>query len=171
MIRTFARCLALGVLVAVAAAGGRADEPWIHGVYTGESPRPVTLAESEAWHQASTLAEETSGAFVLVGSGRSMQPLYQPGTILVLRQLSFGELKRGQTVLYRNRENKVVAHVLVAKARDGWRARGLNNRMHDMEPVCAENLVGVVVAAYRPVAAQAPVSLASLLPVRRPGLN
>ncbi len=80
-----------------------------------------------------------------------MLPLYEPGTILVLRQLPFAQLKRGQTVLYRNQENKIVAHVLVARTRDGWRAQGLNNRQHDMEPVHEDNLVGVVIAAYRPL--------------------
>lgn len=171
MVRLNPRFIVLGLLLAAAIATTRADDPWIHGIYTGESPRPVALAESVAWQEASCLAEETAGAFVLVGSGQSMQPLYQPGTILVLRQLAFDELKRGQTVLYRSKENKVVAHVLVAKARDGWRARGLNNRIHDMEPVCADNLVGVVVAAYRPVGERSAVTLASFVPVRRPGLN
>jgi signal peptidase I len=171
MSRLLPRFIVLGLLLAAATSTTRADDPWIHGIYTGESPRPVTLAESEAWHQASSLAEETADAFVLVGSGQSMQPLYQPGTILVLRQLTFSDLKRGQTVLYRNKNNKVVAHVLVAKARDGWRARGLNNRIHDMEPVHAENLVGVVVAAYRPVGPRAAVTLAAVAPFKRTGLN
>lgn len=171
MLRLLSRCILLGLLISAASSVSRADEQWIHGIYTGESPRPVVLAERDAWQEASSLAAETSGAFVLVGSGQSMQPLYQPGTILVLRELSYGELKRGQTVLYRSKENKVVAHVLVAKARDGWRARGLNNRIHDMEPVCAENLVGVVVAAYRPVGERAALTVASIVPVKRAGLN
>ena len=56
---------------------------------------------------------------------------------------------------------KVVAHVLVAKVRDGWRVAGLNNRSHDMEPVLAENLVGVVIAAFQPLPT-ARVQLAAL---------
>lgn len=139
------------MLVVTTAPGRNADNPWIRGVYTGSSPRPVSAALEAAWQKASELAEQTPGAFVLVGSGRSMQPLYNPGTILVLRQATYEELQRGQTVLYRNRAKKVIAHVLVTKARDGWRAQGLNNRSHDMEPVLADNLVGVVVAAFQPV--------------------
>jgi signal peptidase I len=87
---------------------------------------------------------------VLVGAGHSMRPLYEAGTILVLRQIPYEQLERGQTVLYRTEQRKVVAHVLVARARDGWRARGLNNPQHDMEPVQPENYVGVVIAAYQP---------------------
>ncbi|MDQ5978413.1 MAG: signal peptidase [Verrucomicrobiota bacterium] len=150
----FASFVGYGVLLLFAAVAARAEDTqrsWIRGIYTGSSPRPQPATESVAWQSASALAESTPGGFVLVGSGRSMQPLYEPDTILVLRQLPYSELRRGQTVLYRNRVGKVIAHVLVTKARDGWRTRGLNNPTHDMEPVQAENLVGVVLAAFKPI--------------------
>jgi hypothetical protein len=137
------------------------DDAWIRGVFTGKSPRAVPLVESEAWQRASTVADHAPNAFVLVGSGRSMQPLYAPGTILVLQRFPFELLERGQTVLYRNHARRIVAHVLVARARDGWRVAGLNNGSHDMEPVSANNLVGVVIAAFQPVPA-ARVALASV---------
>jgi signal peptidase I len=129
---------------------------WIRGVYTRESPRPQLSSEDKAWQRAIMLAESTPDAFVLVGTGSSMQPLYDTETILVLRQLPFRELQRGQTVLYRNKRGKIVAHVLVSRTRDGWRARGLNNHTHDMEPVQAENLVGIVLAAFKPVSPGVP---------------
>jgi hypothetical protein len=135
---------------------------WMHGVYIGESPESVVTAETDAWQRATTMAENTPAAFVLVGSGLSMHPLYSPGTILVLQKPAYGELKRGQTVLYRNNRQRVVAHLLVAKARDGWRVQGLNNSIHDMEPVSPDNFVGVVIAAFRPVAIGRPMQLASL---------
>lgn len=131
-------------------AARETDARWIRGVFTGKSPRSVTLPETDAWQCANNFAERAPNSFVLVGSGHSMHPLYAPGTILVLQQFPYEFLERGQTVLYRNQARKIVAHVLVAKARDGWRAAGLNNRSHDMEPVLAENLVGVVIAAFQP---------------------
>lgn len=134
-------------------AAPETDDPWIRGVFTGKSPRAVALAETEAWQRASLMAERTPDAFVLIGAGRSMQPLYAPGTILVLQKFPFELLERGQTVLYRNHVRKIVAHVLVAPARDGWRAAGLNNPQHDAEPVSPDNLVGVVIAAYQPLPA------------------
>ncbi len=137
------------------------DKPWIRGVFTGKSPRAVRLPETDAWQHASAMAERAPNAFVLVGSGLSMQPLYAPGTILVLQRFPYELLEPGQTVLYRNQARKVVAHVLVAKARDGWRVAGLNNHRHDMEPVRVENLVGVVIAAFQPLPA-ARVQLAAL---------
>jgi len=123
---------------------------WIRGVYTGASPRPIVTHAANAWREASALANRTDRAFVLVGSGASMRPLYGPGTIMVLRQIPYARLQRGQTVLYRNQHQKIVAHVLIAHARDGWRARGLNNPQHDMEPIQENNYVGVVIAAYQP---------------------
>lgn len=126
------------------------NDPWIRGIYTGKSPRPVALAEPAAWQQANELAGRTPGAFVLVGLGESMQPLYRPGTILVLQRIAYTRLERGQTAIYRNQARHTVAHVLVAKARDGWRITGLNAPHQDMEPVLPENLIGVVIAAFQP---------------------
>ncbi len=142
--------------------GGELDQPWVRGIYTGKSPRPVNVSEREAWQRANDVALHTPGAFVLVGGGESMLPLYTPGTILVMQRWSYGLLQRGQTAIYRNHEGKIVAHVLVARARDGWRVAGLNNRIHDMEPVLSCNLVGVVIAAFRPLAASPLPRLAAI---------
>jgi hypothetical protein len=153
------------LILSVSTASSLAGETggsWIHGIFAGRSPRPVTAAETDAWQQASALAENTPEAFVLVGSGRSMHPLYAPGTILVLQKAPYAKLQCGQTALYRTRQQKVVAHLLVAKARDGWRAQGLNNPIHDMEPVNESNLIGVVIAAFHPVATGRPGQLVSL---------
>lgn len=141
------------LLAAAVLQGGELEQAWVRGIFTGKSPRPVTVSEREAWQRANEIALHTPGAFVLVGAGESMLPLYTPGTILVMQRWSYGLLQRGQTAIYRNHDGKVVAHVLVAKARDGWRVAGLNNRVHDMEPVLPRNLVGVVIAAFHPVAA------------------
>ena len=141
----------LGLSCGLAGMARETDHTWIRGVFTGKSPRAVTLAETDAWQRASTCAEHAPNSFVLVGTGQSMQPLYAPGTILVMQQCAYDKLQPGQTALYRNQAGKVVAHVLVTKARDGWRATGLNNREHDMEPVVVKNFVGVVVAAFTPL--------------------
>lgn len=134
------------------ASFAQTDDAWIRGIYVGESPHPVPTNPVTAWQQATALAARTPGAFVLEGKGESMRPLYPPGTVLVLQVQGFGALHRGQTVLYRNSRQKVVAHVLTHRVRDGWRAQGLNNAVHDMEPIQAENVIGVVIAAYLPTA-------------------
>jgi hypothetical protein len=163
MNRRLAWCLSgLLVISALASQAGELANPWIRGIFTGRSPRPVALTESLAWQKASELAELTPGAFVLVGSGLSMQPLYASGTILVLQVQAYENLAPGQTALYRSHAHKIVAHVLIAKTRDGWRVAGLNNRIHDMEPLSRDNLVGVVIGAFSPQLELRPVRIAAL---------
>jgi len=148
--RTTFLLFAVLTVLAPLRAGDQSDAAWISGIFTGRSPLPESVTKSDAPRRAQAVATTRPGTFVLVGGGESMRPLYTDGTILVCRQLPYAELARGMTALYRNKENRVVAHVLVAKARDGWRVAGLNNRLHDMEPVVAGNLVGVVFAAFTP---------------------
>lgn len=152
------------IFLALALSGHAYDEtrdPWIRGIFTGRSPRAERCAEADAWRSAIELVSRTPGAFILVGTGRSMLPLYPAGTLLVLRDAEFSDLRSGQTVVYRNTRERAVGHVLVAKARDGWRVRGLNNRNHDLEPVTDGNLIGVVIAAYQPQAEPARARTAS----------
>jgi hypothetical protein len=148
------RCVSLLVSLLAAASLGASErataDAWIRGIFTGNSPRPVEVTDANAWDQAQAAARASGDALVVLGSGRSMQPLYPSGTVLVLRPIAYEKLRPGQTAVYRNQATKAVAHVLVTRTRDGWRARGLNNRQHDMEPVRPGNLVGVVVAAYLP---------------------
>jgi hypothetical protein len=132
-------------------AGTVSDNTWICGVFAGRSPAPEKVAESDARRRACAVADKTPDTFVLTGAGDSMSPLYAHGTVLVCQRIGYDELSRGMTVLFRDQSRRVVAHVLVAKARDGWRATGLNNPRHDMEPVVAANFLGVVIAAFTPV--------------------
>lgn len=145
--RLTARCFiglcAWSLLTASLLANEEGDHSWIRGVFTGNSPRPRLVVAGEA-----SGTPVAAGELLVVGRGRSMLPLYPAGTRLVVRNLPYPALRSGQTVVYRNRAGRVVAHLLVARTRDGWRVRGLNNRLQDMEPVRADNLLGVVVAAY-----------------------
>lgn len=149
------------LLSGLVASARESDDAWIRGVYTGRSPRPVRMPETQAWQLAGEIAGFTPDAFVLVGSGESMRPLYAPGTILVMQQCAYERLQPGQTALYRNKRGKVVAHVLVTRARDGWRITGLNNCIHDLEPVVRENFVGIVIAAFQPARSGNAVQLAA----------
>lgn len=149
--------------LAAAAFAGKKPEAWIGGMYAGNSPAPVAVPEDETWQRATEVADHTPGAFVLLGTGRSMLPLYSPGTVLVIVPRPFNALRPGQTVLYRNKDNRLIAHLLLSHTRDGWRVRGLNNRWQDMEPVVEENLSGVVVAAFRPIPSASPRLVASAI--------
>ncbi|OHE87880.1 MAG: hypothetical protein A3G75_08840 [Verrucomicrobia bacterium RIFCSPLOWO2_12_FULL_64_8] len=123
---------------------------YYRGIYFGRSPQPTFVPASQTWRRAQEYARAFDDAWVVSGNGSSMQPLYAEGTVLVVAVRSYDRLESGMTAIYRNSRNRLVAHVLMAKARDGWRAGGLNNRSFDPEPVLAGNLVGVVVAAFAP---------------------
>lgn len=150
-IAKFARNLLLLAVLVSNAQAGSSDGEWIRGVYTKGSPAPRALPSNLVPSEAQAVAARVAGATVITGRGNSMAPLYPDGTVLVVARRPFAELARGMTVVYRNRANRSVAHVLVARASDGWRVTGLNNRTHDGEGVDPANLVGVVIAAFEPV--------------------
>ncbi len=159
--RWWRQILLAGAIAGTLPAHAEPEPIWIGGVYAGKSPRAIPLPASVAWQCACALLNKEPRTFVVVGHGESMQPLYAPGTLLVLRAVSYDELQPGQTAVYRNQSQQAIAHVLVAKARDGWRVAGVNNATHDMEPVIATNLVGVVIAAYQPLPEAVPTLVAS----------
>lgn len=142
--------LTLGLGAMSLAATSLPSPTWVRGIYIGSSPTPVMLPASTARSTAQNLARAHERGRVLVGSGHSMAPLYQAGTLMVVHPVGYDELQRGQTVVYRTANRQLVAHVLIAKARDGWRTAGLNNSRADRGGVRADNLVGVVVAAVFP---------------------
>ncbi len=153
----FSLLLLAGSSAALAAARETARPvKWIRGIYVAETPASRGVPASILLPQAETRAAALKGA-ALRGYGRSMQPLYQPGTVLVVAPAPFEQLRRGQTVVYHNREGRQVAHVLIAKCKDGWRVAGLNNRVHDDEGVTPANLFGIVVEAYHAEAGAAPL--------------
>ena len=92
--------LALGL-----ATFGHADEladPWIRGVFTGKCALSNGRAgDRRAWKTRKPFSRpHVTKAFVLVGTGDSMQPLYAPGTILVLQHCAYEKLERGQTAAH-----------------------------------------------------------------------
>lgn len=139
------------LIVSLASAVGRASDATPVGLFAGNSPQPIAVARREAWRYAEQMAAQHDGAFVVRGDGASMEPLYPSGTVLVIERVSYDQLKRGATVIYRNQDGRPIAHVLVAPSRHGWRTAGLGNRHLDEELVSPENLLGVVMSAYTPV--------------------
>ncbi|MCF3649474.1 S24/S26 family peptidase [Synoicihabitans lomoniglobus] len=147
-------CIALAVFASSAATASHSASvkpvKWVRGIYVAETPAPKLIPENIVWSVAEAAAKAVKGT-TLRGNGQSMQPLYQPGTVLVIAPSKFDDLKRGQTVVYYNSDSRPVAHVLVAKCKTGWRVAGLNNRAHDDEGVTSRNLFGVVIEAYQPI--------------------
>ena len=138
----FVRTLGAGLLI----GGCAATAP------TGAPPpaQPVPTAnvrKIQAWQDAEMLAARDPGRTALVGGGTSMNPVYGDNTMLVAVPIDFKDLQAGMYVVYINRNNRRVAHRLVAKESKGWRAQGLNNPEEDNDLVTPENLVGVIYAS------------------------
>lgn len=140
------------LLAAVAgfAARAHAHDDYMMGMYVGRCPEPRHASFQQAWDLAESAAASDRSAFVVVGSGPSMEPLYPSGTVLVVRRVPYASLKSGSAVVYVNREGKPVLHVLVALTSDGWRVAGLNNPGADPGGVDAKNFAGLVVRAFIP---------------------
>ena len=124
---------------------------------TGAPPpaQPVPTAnvqKIQAWKDAEMLAARDPGRTALVGGGTSMNPVYGDNTMLVAVPIDFKDLRAGMYVVYIDRNNRRVAHRLVAKEGKGWRAQGLNNPEEDNDLVTPENLIGVIYASLTPEA-------------------
>jgi hypothetical protein len=139
------------LIMSLALSVARAADSKPGNLFCGNSPQPIAVARQEAWRYAEQMAAQHEGAFVVRGDGASMAPLYPSGTVLVIEKVSFDQLKRGATVIYRNKDGRPIAHLLVAPSRHGWRTAGLGNKHFDEESVSPENLLGVVTSAYTPI--------------------
>ena len=122
---------------------------------TGAPPPDQPVPEAnvqkiQAWKDAEMLAARDPGRTALVGGGTSMNPVYGDNTMLVAVPIDFKDLQAGMYVVYLNRNNRRVAHRLVAKESKGWRAQGLNNPEEDNDLVTPENLIGVIYASLTP---------------------
>jgi hypothetical protein len=118
---------------------------------TAFSP-PVALVAKDPWKEAELVAKQVPRSRTVIGHGASMAPLYPPGTVLVLQELHWENLRPGMTVIYsKNPENPyhMVAHALLKREDDEWLAQGLANEQPDRTRVNRDNYLGTVVAAFR----------------------
>jgi hypothetical protein len=113
---------------------------------------PVAVITQDPWKEAALVASQVPDSEVVIGHGRSMDPLYPPGTVLVLQQFRWANLRPGMTTIYNKDPDNpyhMVAHVLLKQEADEWVAQGLANREPDRVLVTPANYVGTVVAAFR----------------------
>lgn len=108
----------------------------------------ANVSANQAWRDVKMVAGHEPGRLPVVGTGKSMQPIYGDNTMLVINTIAYEDLRAGMTVVYMNRRGLRVAHQLVEKITGGWRVKSLNNERFDEELVTPENLVGVVYASF-----------------------
>lgn len=103
---------------------------------------------TQAWRIAEKFVASHESCEVFVGRGNSMLPVYRDQTVLVVQKMPVAELQPGMTVVFRGDHGQLVAHQLLERTSEGWRAMGAGNREADLTPVTRVNLMGVVVRAY-----------------------
>jgi hypothetical protein len=117
----------------------------------GPPPQPaptIGVTRLEAWRDAEMITGLGRDRFTLIGSGKSMLPVYGEDTVLVVVKTDFSDLRPGMQVAYMTSHGTRVVHVLVEKQAAGWRVKGLNNEDEDRERVTPSNLIGVVYASF-----------------------
>ncbi len=136
----------LALAAAVALLAGCATEP---ALPVAPPPPPSTdVTELEAWRDAELITGLSRDRFTLIGSGRSMLPVYGENTVLVVVKIDYATLRRGMQVAYVAESGSRVLHVLVELDARGWRVQGLNNETEDHERVTPFNLIGVVYVSF-----------------------
>ena len=113
------------------------------------TPVPENVGSlGQAWRMAENFVAAHECCDVFVGRGDSMLPLYRDQTVLVVQAMPVAELQAGMTVVFVGDHGQLVAHQLLEKTHNGWRAIGVGNHEADRTPVTRANFMGVVVRAY-----------------------
>jgi hypothetical protein len=151
-----------GLLAAVSAQAGITSERVLAAIIR-ETPASVLVSGGQQMKQAERAAAAIPGAEAFWGVGDSMEPLYASHTAVVVAPVRFCDLQEGMTVVYLNREGRLVAHSLTGDVPRGWIAQGINSDREDEDLVTSGNLVGVIVRAYSQSQSEFRVTLARAL--------
>ncbi len=150
------------LLVAMSAQAGITSERLLAAIIR-RTPASVLVSEGQQMKQAERAAAAIPGAEAFWGVGDSMEPLYASHTAVVVAPVRFCDLQEGMTVVYLNREGRLVAHSLTGDVPRGWIAQGINSDNEDEDLVTSRNLIGVIVQAYARLPSEFRMTLARAL--------
>jgi hypothetical protein len=136
-------------------------------LFAERAPLPVIVARGTEMAAAEQAAEAQHGCFAVEGAGESMEPVYLPGTALVVRVGGYSQLQPGKAVVYKNSRGTVVAHMVLEQKAGGWVAVGLNNDWKDYELVTESNFVGVITQAFAAKTGSLPEAVATRIALNR----
>jgi hypothetical protein len=106
---------------------------------------PFAQALADARH----VANLNTGWKVYLSRGESMLPQIDHNSLLLVANTDFDQLSAGMLVIYRDDDGDLVSHRLIARTRNGWIAKGINNYWKDPGLVNRSNLQGVVFGIMR----------------------
>lgn len=81
--------------------------------------------------------------------GDSMKPYFGENDLIIIERNQFDSLDLGMIVVYRDNSGDRVAHQVIARVKENFRARGHGNALHDRILVSKSNYLGTVVAILR----------------------
>lgn len=147
--RTFLRlaALTLAVVATTLSAHAGIKSTRLLNKIAQNTPAPMIVEKGSEMKLAEQTAQDNGGT-ALWGIGHSMEPLYAPGTAVVVKQIAYDDIKKGMTLVYRKANGGLVAHSVIDEDSRGYVVQGVNNDEADAVSVNEKNIVGVIVAAY-----------------------
>lgn len=140
--------LGLGFSLLALKAQAGISSPRLLAAIAAQTPAATRVERGTELQRAGVAAAAIPGAEIFQGVGASMEPLFPRATAVVVAPVEFRNLRKGMTVVYRDRQGRRVAHALTGDVPQGWVAQGVHNDFEDDELVTPQNLVGVVVQAF-----------------------
>jgi hypothetical protein len=121
--------------------------------YVAMSPIAMEVPADKVWSAAQYYASLRADEMVVKGEGTGMEPLYRPGTVMVIQTQPYGTLREGMSVMYNEEGGNRVVHFLLKRNPAGWTTLGLNQGdVEDDVAMTEKNYIGVVVMAFTPEA-------------------
>jgi signal peptidase I len=118
------------------------------------------MTDDAAVSEALQVADHRLGMSVMRIAGRSMEPYFGDGAVVVVKKIDAAHLRIGMIAVYVNRFGEKVAHLVIAPVAGGWQVKGNDNDRPDSTLVDAGNLLGVVYATFAPVG-KTPIAVAA----------
>lgn len=112
-----------------------------------EAPRS-SVSRDHAVSLAQIAASNVGGQVFTVAASGSMKPTLDENSIVTIETVPFAELRKGDIIIYRNRQGVPIIHRLYEETNGRWLVLGDNNAALDREAVTADNIVGRVCAIF-----------------------
>lgn len=103
---------------------------------------------------AQRTADAACGKVFTIAPTGSMKPTLDENSIVTIETVAFGQLRKGDIVIYRNHSGEPIVHRLYQQSGGSWLVLGDNNPAVDREAVTPANLVGRVCAIFYTSAGQ-----------------
>jgi len=106
------------------------------------------LSRDSAIIMAQRTAEAAGGRVFTIAPTGSMKPTLDENSVVAVETVVFGQLRKGDIIIYRNSAGVPIVHRLYEQGNGSWLVLGDNNTAVDREAVTPANLLGRVCAIF-----------------------